>query len=193
MNETSTTTTTPAPETQTQPPQYRLPPQPRGFRRLALYSKVWRSAAGDWIEGDILGAQPTELADGRECMAIMLQLSAPCTVVVFDEQAKDREEEAVPVQTISPTSSSMVAVNVSRSAGLARLLTFAEQPTYAQRVQIHAVPHVSDNGAETIRHLVFLADAPSERSKVDPVEMARLDEARRAAAEAAKTTNGAAT
>jgi hypothetical protein len=168
----------------TQPPApFRLPPIPRGYRRLSLYSRLWRAHPGDCIEGWILGQQPIETPSGLEIHAAMLQITASCSAWEFDEQAEDRLIEAKPVGKITPTDSSMVAVDVSDSPALARLLVFADQPELAQHVIIWSVPHESSHRP---RYLVFLAEQPAERAKVDPVEMVKLEEARRAAAAAAQ-------
>lgn len=166
-----------------EPVRPKLPEKPEGFRRLKIYSAIWRGDPGDSIRGAVLGAQPNELPDGTERVCIMVQLEAPAICLVFDE-TPDEEKELRPVGKVSVTASQNVGIIVTGPA-LARLLAYAEQPTIAQRVQIHAIDPIDGKkgvanplSGKRVRYLCFLAEKPAERAEVDPSEIARLEEVR---------------
>lgn len=152
-----------------------LPTRRPKFRRVRLYSALWRAALGDSILGYIIAHQPVELPDGTEAHAIMLQLAGPANVVIFDEGLEDREEVMQPVDRMTAESFAVVACALDR-ASLSRLVIYADQPRVAQLVEI---TRVDRPGAK--RYHCTISETPAKREDVDPVEMERIAQERAAA------------
>jgi hypothetical protein len=175
-------TETTATDTKSTATAHKIPDVPRGFRRIALYKKLWRALPGTHIAGDLLGAQPEEDARGRPYTAIMIHLTAPADVTCFDERGTRNEVAA---------SGEIIAIDAS-SPCLEKLIALARSSDeYAPTIELHSVePPAPDNAeldvGDARRFVFFLSETPALRSAVDPVVRAKL-----AAAQSQLQPNGA--